>query len=101
MLNCFRYEIKSKKYYVVTDKKIANKTDAIRIFDLYIKENNINDLSKYSEKMIENTIDTIKTQMIKCSVKINKSTLSFIEKYGGGSGEKIIKYNIGKFYITE
>ena len=101
MLNCFRYEIKGKKYYVVTDKKIANKTDAIKIFNLYTKENNINDLSKYSEKMIENTINAIKSQMIKCSVKINENGLSFIEKYGGGSGEKIIRYNVGKFYITE
>ena len=100
MLKCFRYEIKGKKYYVVTDKKIANRTDAIRILNLYTSENNIQ-LKDYDEKIIENTINAIKSQMIKCEVRINENGLSFTEKFGGGAGEKIIRYNVGKFYITE
>ena len=100
MLNCFRFEIKGKKYYVVTDKKIANKTDAIKILNLYVSENNMA-LEFHSQKIIDNTINAIKSQMIKCSIKINENGLSFIEKYGGGSGEKIIKNKVGEFYITE
>ena len=100
MLNCFRYEIKGKKYYVVTDKKIANKTDAIRILNLFTAENNIQ-VKDFEQKIIDNTINTIKNQMIKCEVKVNKNGLSFTEKYGGGYGEKIIKHNVGYFYITE
>lgn len=100
MLNCFRYEIKGKKYYIVTDKKIANKTDAVKIFNLFTAENNVQ-VQNYAEKIINNSIDAIKTQMIKCNVRIDKNGLHFTEKYGGGSGEKIIKCNVGKFYITE
>ena len=100
MLNCFRFEIKGKKYYVVSDKKIANKTDAIKILNLYVSENNMA-LEFHSQKIIDNTINAIKSQMIKCSIKINENGLSFIEKYGGGSGEKIIKNKVGEFYITE
>lgn len=100
MLKCFRYEIKGKKYYVVTDKKIANKTDAIKILNLYTSENNI-PVKDFGEKMIEASINTIKSGMILCDVRINENGLSFTEKFGGGYGEKIIKNNVGKFYITE
>ena len=100
MLNCFRFEIKGKKYYVVSDKKIANKTDAIKILNLYVSENNMA-LEFHSQKIIDNTINAIKSQMIKCSIKINENGLSFIEKYVGGSCEKIIKNKVGEFYITE
>lgn len=100
MLKCFRYEIKNKNYYVVTDKKIANRTDAIRILNLFTGENNIQ-VKDFDEKIIENTINTIKSQMILCDVRINENGLSFTEKYGGGAGEKIIKNYVGKFYITE
>lgn len=100
MLNCFRYSIKNKNYYVVTDKKIANRTDAIRILNLFTGENNIQ-VKDYEEKIIENTINAIKSQMIKCEVRINENGLSFTEKFGGEAGEKIIKNNVGKFYITE
>lgn len=100
MLKCFRYQVRGKSYYIVTDKKIANKTDAIKILNLFTSENNIQ-VKDFSEKIIDNTINTIKSQMILCDVKINNNGLSFTEKYGGGAGEKIVRYNVGKFYITE
>lgn len=100
MLKCFRYQVRGKSYYVVTDRKIANKTDAIKILNLFTSENNIQ-VKDFDEKIVENTINTIKSQMILCDVKISKNGLSFTEKNGGGAGEKIVRYNVGKFYITE
>lgn len=100
MLKCFRFGIRGTNYFVVTDKVRRNKNDAIRILNLYTRENNIQ-LKDHSEKIIENTIGAIQTQMELVNVKIDNNGLSFNNSNGGGSGYTIKKQIVGKYYITD
>ena len=53
MLKCFRYEIKGKKYYVVTDKKIANKKEDLINYIQYI-DAILKNLTEVSQQIIIN-----------------------------------------------
>lgn len=99
MLKCFRFGCKGN-YFVVTDKVRRNRNDAIKILNLYMRENNIQ-AKNYSEKVIENTIKTIQYQMELVNVKIDNNGLSFNNSNGGGSGYTIKKQIVGKYYITD